>query len=197
VDREFQLVRKIVAGDAGRFAELIQLYQRLVAHIVFRMVSAEVDREELCQEIFIKIYQNLESFNFNAKLSTWIAKIAHNHCINFLRKHKLNLLDDMQPQDGDNITHEYADSMFGRTETPDVMSEKAECIRAVHAHLEKLPEIYRLLLTLYHLDELSYQDIAGVVDMPEGTVKSYLFRARKMLKDKLVANYKKEEALWQ
>jgi RNA polymerase sigma factor (sigma-70 family) len=196
LDKEFELVHRIVAGDINQFEQLINMYQRLVTHIVFRMVADNVDREELCQEIFIKIYRNLDSFNFNAKLSTWIAKIAHNHCINFLRKHKLNLLDDMTGDEKNEEEFPITESLHSKTVLPDQESEKKEMTRNIRTEIENLPDKYKMIITLYHLDEMSYKDIAEVIDMPEGTVKSYLFRARKMLKENLIRKYRGEE-LWQ
>jgi RNA polymerase sigma factor (sigma-70 family) len=195
LDKEFDLVRKILDGDQRKFEQIIKIHERLVTHIVFRMVSDNVDREEICQEVFIKVYQNLSGFNFNAKLSTWIAKIAHNHCINYLRKHKLNLLDDMSHPD-DNSEIQFTESLHTKSISPDTESEQKDRAEIIKKEIEKLPENYKIILTLYHIDELSYKDIGDAVDMPEGTVKSYLFRARKMLRDSLLEIYRGEE-IWQ
>jgi len=195
LDKEFDLVRKILDGDQRKFEQIIKIHERLVTHIVFRMVSDNVDREEICQEVFIKVYQNLSGFNFNAKLSTWIAKIAHNHCINHLRKHKLNLLDDMSHPD-DNSEVQFTESLHTKSISPDTDSEQKDRAEIIKKEIEKLPEKYKIILTLYHMDELSYRDIGDAVDMPEGTVKSYLFRARKMLRDSLLEIYRGEE-IWQ
>jgi len=195
LDREFELVRKIIAGDQRKFEEIVKLYEHLVTHIVFRMVSDYVDREEICQEVFIKVFQNLEAFNFNAKLSTWIAKIAHNHCINFLRKSKLNLLDDMSNPD-EHGEIQFTASLHTESTVPDKESEKNDRANIIRKEIEKLPEKYKIILTLYHIDEFSYKDIEQVVNMPEGTIKSYLFRARKMLRENLLKTYQGDE-IWQ
>ena len=195
MDKEFDLVRKILDGDQRKFEQIIKIHERLVTHIVFRMVSDNVDREEICQEVFIKVYQNLSGFNFNAKLSTWIAKIAHNHCINYLRKHKLNLLDDMSHPD-DNSEIQFTESLHTKSISPDTESEQKDRAEIIKKEIEKLPENYKIILTLYHIDDLSYKDIGDAVDIPEGTVKSYLFRARKMLRDSLLEMYRGEE-IWQ
>ncbi len=195
MDNEFELVRKILAGEQYKFEEIIKRYERLVAHIVFRMVSDNVDREELCQEVFIKVFQNLAGFNFNSKLSTWIAKIAHNNCVNYLRKRKLELYDDMKNQE-DTDAFQFSESLHSEAPVPDSESEMKDRADIIRSEIEKLPHKYKVILTLYHMDELSYKDIGQVVDMPEGTVKSYLFRARKMLKESLVKTYQGDE-IWQ
>ena len=83
---ELELVRLILKGNIKIFEEIINKYQRLVLSIAVRFTNNQYDREEVCQEIFIKVYQNLSGFNFNSKLSTWIGKIAYNHCINYVNK---------------------------------------------------------------------------------------------------------------
>ena len=85
------LINRILAGDRNAFRSIIEEHQRLVSHIVFRMVFNQKDREDLCQEIFVKVYTNLSGFHFGAKLSSWIAKIAYNTCLDFLGKNKKNL----------------------------------------------------------------------------------------------------------
>ena len=83
------LVDNILAGDQNAFKTLIGQYQRLVTHFVFRMVPSQADREDICQEVFVKIYQHLDRFRFDSSLSTWIGRIAYNTCLNHLEKKKL------------------------------------------------------------------------------------------------------------
>lgn len=198
MDKEFDLVHKILKGDINRFETLINDYQRLVAHIVFRMTGTSEGLEELCHEIFIKVYQNLERFNFNAKLSTWIARIAHNHCINHLRKRKVELIDDRAAHDDDNanLLDKISTGAYSESSIPDQELEQKELTGYIQKEIQQLPENYRTILTLYHVDEMSYKDISEILDLPEGTVKSYLFRARKQLKEKLVMRTRGEE-VWQ
>ena len=197
MDKEFDLVHKIIKGDINRFETLITNYQRLVAHIVYRMTGTNEGLEELCHEIFIKVYQNLESFNFNAKLSTWIARIAHNHCVNHLRKRKVELIDDRAKDDESvNLLDNISTGAYSDSSAPDQELEQKELTEYIQEEIKLLPENYRTILTLYHVDEMSYRDISEILDLPEGTVKSYLFRARKMLKEKLVIRTRGEE-VWQ
>ncbi len=183
------LVAKIVAGNKRAFQSFIQEYQRLVSHIVFRMVSNKTDREDICQDVFMKVYQNLAVFQFESKLSTWIAKIAYNTCLDFLEKKKTLLYDDLS-SDGNPL-----DKFSGDDILPDESIEKKDLSYHLQTEIGKMPVNYRTILTLYHLDEMSYAEISEIMQLPEGTVKSYLFRARKLLKDKLLSKYQKEE-LW-
>lgn len=183
------LVEKILSGNTAVFKNLIEQYQRLVSHIVFRMIPKQADREDICQDVFIQVYQNLGKFKFESKLSTWIARIAYNRCINYLEKKKTPLFDDLSPAE-ESIEKQYDDNF-----TPDTFTEHQDRSSRLQAEINKLPVQFRTILTLYHLDEMKYQEIAEIMDLPDGTVKSYLFRARKLLKQRLTAKYKSEELL--
>ena len=184
-----QLIDKILAGDTNAFKSVVEEYQRLVSHIVFRMINMEEDREDVCQDIFLKVYRNLSRFKFESKLSTWIAKIAYNTCINYLGKKKVPLFNDLSRDD---IT---LDSFSGNNIAPDKFTEKKDISVRLQAIIEKMPAQFRSILTLFHLQEMRYNEIAEIMGLPEGTVKSYLFRARKLLKERLMSQYKQEE-IW-
>ncbi len=180
------LIDDILAGNTNGYQTFIEHYQRLVCHIVFRMVANKSDREDLCQEVFIKAYQNLASFQFKSKVSTWLATIAYNSCINHLSKRKVLLFDDLVTDEKslDGFTADHI-SPYDYTADGDIFSR-------LQKEIEKLPIQYRTILTLYHLDEMSYAEIGEIMRLPEGTVKSYLFRARKCLKELLLQEYHQE-----
>jgi RNA polymerase sigma-70 factor (ECF subfamily) len=184
------LVERILAGDQYAFEQLVRDYQKLVSHIVFRMIANPADREDICQEVFMRVYKNLKSFRYDSKLSTWIARIAYNGCLNYLEKKKVPLYDDIIEDDSLTI-----ENQADQAPSPDMNSEDFELSKILNNEIEKLPVRYRTILTLYHLDEMSYDEIGKVTDQPSGTVKSYLFRARKMLKKRLEMRYNRED-LW-
>ncbi len=181
------LVENVLAGDRVAFNTLIELHQRLVLHVVYRMVSNRSDVEDICQDVFIKVYQHLPTFKFGSKLSTWIAKIAFNTTLNFLEKKKAVLFDDFSPDAFglDNISCDQSG--------PDENIVDGEAASILQDEINRLPVHYRTIITLYHLHELSYKEIGEIMELPEGTVKSYLFRARRLLKDKLTLKYQTEE----
>ncbi len=188
IDRK--AIERITAGDAQHFSLVIEQYKRLVYNIVFRMLANDADREDLCQDIFLKVYQNLPGFHFDAKLSTWIARIAFNTCVNHLKKRRVALFEDAV-KSGDSI-EDWSDS----GESPQQAAEKLDISEKLEREIRRLPPAFRTVLTLYHLEHMSYAEIGKVLAKPDGTVKSYLFRARKLLKDKL-SDYYTEEALWE
>lgn len=186
------LVEEILGGSHAAFQTFVSRYQRLVSHIVFRMVTNRADREDLCQEVFVKIYHNLGSFKFGSKVSTWVGRIAYNTCINHLQKRKIPLLDDMAAgSDGQTPLDTVADSAEG----PDAAAESRDLFDRVQAEMAYLPPQYRAVLTLYHLDEMAYEEIVEITGLPMGTVKNYLFRARQMLRDRLRKKYRTED-IW-
>lgn len=186
------MVAEVLNGNSAVFKILIERHQKLVSHVVFRMVANRSDREDICQEVFIKVYQNLAGFHFESKLSTWVAQIAYNACINHLEKKRLPLLDDPAKGGEENALEQYPSDAA----TPDHYAEGQDIANRLRSEIDKLPVHFRAVVTMYHLDEMSYEEIAEATGMPLGTVKSYLFRGRKLLKDRLSEKYQLED-IWQ
>jgi len=170
-----ELIGQILNGNMNAFTFLVNRYQKLVVHITGRLIQRQDELEDVCQDVFLKVYQNLGKYRNECKLSTWIATIAYNTSINYLRKFKKG--DEVNPDDSTafrNLT-EYKSNDF----------EKTDLHRYIRDQIELLPVQYRTVLTLFHLEEFSYQEIEQITGMPEGTIKSYLFRAKALLKEKL------------
>jgi len=179
------LVSRIQSGDRQAFRLLIKQYERLVAHMVGRLVSQAEDREEICQDVFMKVYKKLDEFKFQSKLSTWIATIAYRHAVNHLRKKKIIVRDIL---DEENFTKHFLD----HNDNPQEALSEKQTKQYILQMIEQLPVQYKTVLTLYHLDGKSYMEIYEITGMPEGTVKNYLFRARTMLKERLINHLGKE-----
>ncbi|MEP6746892.1 MAG: sigma-70 family RNA polymerase sigma factor [Bacteroidota bacterium] len=175
------LVEKVLTGDTGAFGTIIKNTEALVAQVVYKMISNSEDRKDLAQEVYLKAYKSLPNFRFESKLSTWIARIAYNACLNHLEKKKLLLQDDIEL-----LNHK-------GTDAPGLVLDLKERTIIISAAIEKLPPILKTLITLFHTEDLSYGEIQEITALPEGTIKSYLFRARKALKENLLQQYKKEE----
>jgi len=181
------LVERIVGGDKPAFRIFIDRYSRLVSHIVYRLIDNTADREDLCQEIFVRAYKNLKQFEHRSRLSTWTGRIAFNTCANYLKKLKIPLFDDVTDDEGSIEEYYFVSDISG------LRPEQIDISDHIESALSRLSPNYRTIVTLYHLDELSYAEIGEIMQLPEGTVKSYLFRARKALKSIIEERYKKED----
>lgn len=157
------------------FTFLVNRYQKLVVHITGRLIQRQDELEDICQEVFLKVFQNLGKYRCECKLSTWIATIAYNTSINYLRKFKKG--DEVNPDD--------SAALRNLKDFNSQDYEKIDLHRYIRDQIELLPVQYRTVLTLFHLEEFSYQEIEQITGMPEGTIKSYLFRAKAILKEKL------------
>lgn len=186
MNEDAAIINSIINGDMRAFKVLVDQHKKLVLHMVGRVLDDPQDREDVCQEVFLKVYKNLGKFNFQSKLSTWIATIAYRTAINHLKKNKNKFF--RQPQ-GDKEIQEVPDATTGHN------LDKRDINDYIHVQIQKLPLPYKTVLTLFHLEEMNYAEIIEVTGMPEGTVKNYLFRARKLLKDQLQALFIKEELL--
>jgi len=182
---EQDVVSRILNGDMHAFTVLVKQYERLVFHVINRLVKDEDSTADICQEVFIKVHKSLARFNFESKLSTWIARIAYLTAITHLRKEQRMKTDGL-PDDIENF--HFTD------DDPETLYNKKQTAVYIDKLIKQLPERYATVLTLYHLNEFSYTEIAEITKMPEGTVKNYLFRARQILKNKL-GIYLKNEAL--
>jgi RNA polymerase sigma factor (sigma-70 family) len=187
-----QLVDPVLGGDTPAFGEIISMTEGLVAQIVWRLISNEEDRKDIVQDIYLKVFHHLKGFRFQSKLSTWVAQIAYNTCNSYLQKRRLPL--HVLPDEEGAGPGSGRPMMIRAAEETDGSILKKELTSILQAEIGQLPLLYQTLVGLYHQEELTYQEMAQITGLPEGTVKSYLFRARKMLKEKLLSKYKMEKS---
>jgi len=183
MDDEKRLINQILSGDRRSFEVLIGRYKRLVGHMVFKMIQQAEDREEIAQDVFLKVHQNLAHFRGESKLSTWIARIAHRTCLNYLKRKRLPTTD---------LSAEESQLAIDQADRPDKLLEKDQRAQFLRRQIACLPPQYGTVLTLFHLEELEIKEISTILEMPTGTVKNYLFRGRKLLKERLL----RKEAIW-
>lgn len=173
-----ELVEQILNGNNNAFKYLVANYQRLVLHVVGRIVQRQDEVEDICQEVFIKVFRKMKRFRGESRLSTWIATIAYNTSISHVRK--LARRGEQSYDDKPALIALERDESLNQK-----VVEKEEAKKILMTMIEQLPVNYRTVLTLFHLEEFSYKEIEEITGMPEGTIKSYLSRARKLLKAKL------------
>jgi len=186
------LVDKVLSGDTKAFRSIMKNTEGLVAQIVFKMITNKEDRKDIAQDIYLKVFQKLGNFRFQAKLSTWIAQIAYHTCLNYLEKRKLLLPDPGSGQSHEEILEKLISQPDIFNNETEILFYKKELSGILGTEIDKLPPVYKTLISLYHHEELNYTEIAEITQLPEGTVKSYLFRARKTLRDNLLLTYKKD-----
>lgn len=184
-----QLVELVLGGDRQAFNRIILATEGLVAQIVFRLIPNEEDRKDVAQDIFLKVFHHLNGFKFQSKLSTWIGHIAYNTCLNRLGKKQPDLFIALAH---DGTEEGRGREVFRAAEETDQQLLQKELKGVIAKEIARLPPLYQTLIGLYHQQELTYQEIGAITGLPEGTVKSYLFRARKILRETALSHYKKE-----
>lgn len=174
-----KLVAAAVEGDEHAYAQLVDKYKRALFFHIAKMVREREQIEDLVQESFMKAFGNLKSYNTDYAFSTWLYRIATNHSIDYLRKRKLQTLsidDSRKTKDGELEMQLPDDSSV--TDRNIIRKQRQNII---HNAINDLPEKYREVIRMRHMEEKSYQEIADLLDLPLGTVKAHIFRAREML----------------
>jgi RNA polymerase sigma factor (sigma-70 family) len=182
-----ELVRRILGGEHNLFKLLVHRNEKLVYSIVFRLIDRKEDREDICQEVFLKVFNNLSRFRFQSKLSTWIGNIAFNQSLNFLkRRKKMDIRNLYGGSEVDNVQTEIISDIIH----PDQQMMEKEKIILLKNAMETLNPVQKTIIQLFHHLEQPLEDIASITGLPVNTVKSHLFRARKNLKDEIVKHYR-------
>ncbi|CAM2008397.1 RNA polymerase sigma factor [Acanthopleuribacter pedis] len=176
------LVEQIKQGNIELFEEIVARYQRKLVNYIYRMINDYDSAMELCQEVFIKVFSSLDKYNPEYKFTTWIHRISSNATIDWMRKKKLDTYS-IEGQDDDSPGLRAQLEAGGLSPLQDL--EMNQLQGRIEQAIAELPFIYRQLIILRHLNELSYDEIASAVELPLGTVKNRIFRGREILKGKL------------
>lgn len=180
-----QIVSRIIGQGEDLFPELVRRYQgRIVSHLT-RVVGGREEALDLAQEVFLKVYQALDRYNAEFKFSTWIFRIASNAGIDFLRKRRIRTVSMDSRPPGSVEEEAPAREFASRDLDPLATLRNTERRRMISREISALPPDFRDLIALRHFAGLSYEEIAETKNMPLGTVKNKLFRARAVLKDRL------------
>ncbi len=181
---DYSLVQDAILGDQRAYAELMERYRHSVFLTMLKMVNNRDDADDLTLEAFGKAFNKLESYVPRFAFSTWLFKIAINNCIDHIRKKRLHLLsidDPVVP----NSEHDYANNLRAAQLDPEEKFIREQRVQLMRHVLNKLNPKYRLMIELRFFEELSYEEIAEELDIPLGTVKAQLFRAKEILHDLL------------
>jgi RNA polymerase sigma-70 factor (ECF subfamily) len=177
-------VNRALKGNESAYKDLMEKYDRPIYFHVRKMIKEKELVEDLVQEVFMKAFKNLPSYSNEYAFSTWLYRIATNHTIDYLRKKKLQTLsinDPYKTKDG-----ELEIQLPDETYATDKEIIKKERKKIVQDAIENLPEKYKAVIQLRHMEELSYDEISEELDLPLGTVKAHIFRARELLYKALI-----------
>jgi RNA polymerase sigma-70 factor, ECF subfamily len=183
---ERMLIRRLQQRDERAFVEVVRLYQHKVYNLVYRMIGSQQEAEDIAQEVFVTVFKSIDSFRGEAKFSTWLYRIAANHCKNRMkylgRRHskatgELNEAAEREAQDAQ------PSSIRPHVDGPDAVLEGLELERSVQTAIAELEPEHRALVILRDVEDLTYEEISSITGLELGTVKSRLHRARLALKE--------------
>ena len=189
---EKAIIERVLAGDNDAFGELVEAYQDRVYNLALRMCGNADDAFDLAQESFFRAWRGLSGFQFESAFSTWLFRLSTNVCLDWLRAKRrrptvsLTTVDD----EDEEVQMELPDP----GKSPEELLLAAEDRKILARAMNELPVEYRQILTLRAIDDLSYAEIAEILKLREGTVKSRLSRARNALRNKLLQNGNKSES---
>lgn len=174
------LVDSVLARQPGAFEQLMRQYQGLCWHIVYRMVRHSDDARDLCQETFLRVYQNLGQYRYESPLKYWIGRVDYSIALRHLERQRLPTGEQVDGVDPMVLAENEADSFdFAAA------CEDADSAHHLRAAIDALAPVQRTVLTLHYLEDLPIPEIAQITGLPAGTIKSHLFRSRLRLREML------------
>ena len=176
-----ELVKRTLAGNQDAFAELVTRYKKLICNVIYNFTNDQEELPDLCQEVFIKIYKSLANYNSDYKFTTWSIKITTNFCVDRFRKKKLKAIPIEEAVEVSNGEATPEDQFLAR--------ERNDLIRRI---VNELPEKYRVPLILFHQNGVSYEEMTKILNLPMTIIKNRIYRARLLLREKLVQSGKEE-----
>jgi RNA polymerase sigma-70 factor (ECF subfamily) len=182
---ESHIIEKAIAGDPNSFAELVNLHQLFLYNLALRAVSNPQEAQDISQETFIRAWRSIKNFRLESSFRTWLYRILMNLCYD--RYPRLR-------RENESLSIEQEEFDLPIPNRIDQYMDQEELSKFVHEQMQNLPEIYRLILSMRYQQDLSYQEIAEVMDMPIGTVKTTIYRAKAQLKERFLSH--QEVSLW-
>ena len=183
--QDLKTIRRCKRGEEAAFAEILARYRGAIYNLCYRMTRNAEDARDLAQEIFIKVFSLLDRFDETYAFSSWLFRIATNHCIDHLRRNRLRFLslDGAVGSDGEEFELQLPDT----GPEPDTVLQRKEALARLEEVIGDLPPHYKAITLLRHDQQLSYEEISGILDLPLGTVKARIHRARNMIQQMLAA----------
>lgn len=183
-NRDNLLIEQCLKGQQSSFSELIDEYKNLVFNLAYRMTNNLDDAKDISQEVFIRVYKSLYNFNPNYKFSTWLYQVTLNFCRDRFRKGKIPSVSLDAPLNEDDQKN-FSSLIPNNENNPEEIFIEAEQTNFINALISSLPPKYREVIVLRHLRDLSYDEMSKILNISIGSVKTRLFRARGLLRNKL------------
>lgn len=183
-----ELIARVLAGDEASYGTLVTRYRDYVYTIAVRIVGSEEDAEDVAQEAFVRAYRALPRFRGDSKFSSWLYRIATNRALTHLKR-RGRRADTVDIEAGSHVEAVVIDDGRSEEASPELRVRDEEFRRAVRAAVLELPEQYRVVVTLFYLEERSYKEVVAVLGIPMGTLKTHLHRARALLRDILTKHH--------
>ncbi len=175
-NQEAEILSHLRTGNPVAFEELLDAFQTKIYRLALRYAKTPSDAEDITQETFVGVFKSLPGFKQQSSLSTWIYRIALNHCLEYKRRQRPDILP---LSEGDYIP------TVKSTDNPVTCAMRKETVDHIEAALDTLSPIHRDVIILHELQELTYAEVASLLDIPIGTVKSRLYHAMRLLKQQL------------
>ena len=186
--REHLLIRRLQERDERAFEEIVSLYQNRIYNLVWRMLGNREEAEDIAQEVFVTVFKSVDNFRGEAKFSTWLYRIAANHCKNrlkYLGRRNYRTTSELSELTEHELASANPRASTPHIDGPDQVLEGLQAERLVQEGMRLLDEEHRMLIVLRDMEDLSYQEISSITNLAEGTIKSRLHRARMALKEHL------------
>lgn len=187
IQKEFELIRKAQQGDHNAMTTLMKRYNKALYYVILKIVRNVDDAEDITVETFVKVFQNLDKFRFEHPFSSWLFRIGTNHCIDFIRRKKrievISIDQFMKKTDEKKSDKEESNDVIDEAQNIEENSIRSQQIEVLRLLINKLPTNYRKVLTLRYFEDMDYQQIADELDIPMGTVKAQIFRAKELLNE--------------
>lgn len=187
-----EIIEQLKQGSEAAFKKLVDTHQKLVVNTCYGLVQNREDAEDIAQDVFVEVYRNIEKFRADAKLSTWLYRIAVNRSLNHIRDNKKHKWFQGFDNEVAEKNRELLQARTADSDEPEYDLENKQRAIILKEAINSLPQNQKVAFTLSKYEELSYQEIAEVMDLSVSSVESLLFRAKKSLQKKLYKCYKKK-----
>lgn len=184
VDPDAAMVAAVLEGDPEAYRVLVERYERRIYHVIYGMVRSPEDAKDLAQDAFVKAFQNLHRFRLEAKFYTWLCRIAMNVAIDHLRKMKHRNHAEFDDARGGSEGAQVV-RLHSAKDDPSENVARARMYKTIMDAVETLPDDQKQVLILREIEDMPYKEIAEVLDIPDGTVMSRLYYARRRLQEQL------------